>query len=66
MIVSHKKEKIGSLIPNVIVFGGGVFGRWLVNGLSALIQGIWESFLTPSCEDILKVMLENMWAKRFI
>lgn len=47
------------LIPSVMVFPDGIFGRWLdreggthMNGISALIKETLESSLTPSsCED---------------
>lgn len=44
-----------NIIPNIMVIGGGVFGRWLghkggtlINGISAIIKEAPESSLTPS------------------
>ena len=53
------QDSCWNLIPNVMVFGGGAFGRWLghgggalMNGISALIKEAPESSLTlPPYED---------------
>ena len=51
----HPKFIDWCLIPNVMGFGGGGFGRWLgqeggalLNGISALKEQTPESSLTPS------------------